>query len=753
MAYLDDTGLAYFWGKIKAWANSVFALLGHTHPSSDVTAMTGYSMPSSTGAISSGDTLNQAVGKLEKAITAADISNVVHKTGTETITGYKYFENRKVRIKSTDRAIGETYSSDVDTAYRYNTLVFIDRNNEWGGAVELSFRESGLMDFKIFCTDWNNPGNLDDFAYVSIGYDENGVRYTQIPSTSENRTSGNDVLTRDWIPKDSRIVHTTGNEVVAGSKTFSDRVYIQSQQLVAVDFKYTSFSIPSLPSESKYLGYSFSDNSSRVLVECYHRIYSNGDHAKVWSLHDTKSTNAYKQFVYQYIADGDKFYLSGPADFDYSDSSGKIPNTAWLRSATGNFACNAATATKATQDKNGLQIDTGYLKLSGGYMTGNINFEKTATISGVSKTHNANITLNSSSLNFGAWDGTNNKWIWVANVDGTNTFNGNAKTADKLTTSRTIRTNLASTSTASFDGSADITPGVTGTLPVANGGTGLTSLDTFVRTTGDQTIAGEKTFTTSPAINRINPYIYFVETDWEKGTPQSNGATSYQGLQFQEKNGVNGGVIYYNYDQNKNSYVSIYAYNMSTASATGSTELYLGYNADNTQYFRAGGNGTTLLGRSGNRWKEIWCTQSSINSTSDSRLKQAVAGIPDEVLDAWSGVEWVQYKFNDAVAEKGREGARLHTGMIAQDIDAAFRSRGLDVSGYGLFLYDEWEEHSERRDEKGNVVERYEPAGDAYGLRYVEALCMEAAYMRRENARLKERLAALEERLAALEMK
>ena len=52
---------------------------------------------------------------------------------------------------------------------------------------------------------------------------------------------------------------------------------------------------------------------------------------------------------------------------------------------------------------------------------------------------------------------------------------GNASTASsaaKLTTARTIRTNLASTSTASFDGSANVTPGVTGILPVANGGTG-----------------------------------------------------------------------------------------------------------------------------------------------------------------------------------------------------------------------------------------------------------------------------------------
>jgi hypothetical protein len=51
--------------------------------------------------------------------------------------------------------------------------------------------------------------------------------------------------------------------------------------------------------------------------------------------------------------------------------------------------------------------------------------------------------------------------------------------AATLTTSRTFQTNLASTSTASFNGSASVTPGVTGTLPVANGGTGINSITQF----------------------------------------------------------------------------------------------------------------------------------------------------------------------------------------------------------------------------------------------------------------------------------
>ena len=45
--------------------------------------------------------------------------------------------------------------------------------------------------------------------------------------------------------------------------------------------------------------------------------------------------------------------------------------------ASASQADNATNATKATQDKNGLQIDTNYLKLSGGTMNGTLNTSKT----------------------------------------------------------------------------------------------------------------------------------------------------------------------------------------------------------------------------------------------------------------------------------------------------------------------------------------------------------------------------------------
>ena len=57
----------------------------------------------------------------------------------------------------------------------------------------------------------------------------------------------------------------------------------------------------------------------------------------------------------------------------------------------------------------------------------------------------------------------------------TGSFIGNSSTATKLATARSIQTNLGSTSSASFDGSSNVSVGVTGTLPIINGGTGATS--------------------------------------------------------------------------------------------------------------------------------------------------------------------------------------------------------------------------------------------------------------------------------------
>ena len=165
--------------------------------------------------------------------------------------------------------------------------------------------------------------------------------------------------------------------------------------------------------------------------------------------------------------------------------------------------------------------------------------------------------------------------------------------------------------------------------------------------------------------------------------------------------------------------------------------------------FRPSKKETTSLGSStaAYKWKEIWTSASSINSSSDERLKNSIMPIDDSILDVWASVNWVKFKFNHASEKKGVDDARFHTGLVAQQVQRVFDANNLDITKYGLFLYDKWEAVPEQVDETGQIVAEAIPAGDEYGIRYTEALCIEAAYQRRRADRLEERLAAIEAKL------
>lgn len=84
-------------------------------------------------------------------------------------------------------------------------------------------------------------------------------------------------------------------------------------------------------------------------------------------------------------------------------------------------------------------------------------------------------------------------------------LSGNAATATKLAASKTVQTNLASTASASFDGSANITPGVTGTLAVGNGGTGLTASPSMLTNLGSTTAANVLQASPRPGVTGTLP--------------------------------------------------------------------------------------------------------------------------------------------------------------------------------------------------------------------------------------------------------
>ena len=131
--------------------------------------------------------------------------------------------------------------------------------------------------------------------------------------------------------------------------------------------------------------------------------------------------------------------------------------------------------------------------------------------------------------------------------------------------------------------------------------------------------------------------------------------------------------------------------------------------------------------------------------TSDQRFKQQISEIDDKLLDAWQDVELVQFKYNDAVSEKGTK-ARLHTGYVVQQIDEACQKHDVDISEYGLFCHEEYaEETREVEHEDGTkTIEVVRPASEHYSLRYTEALIVECAYLRKKLKELTARIEELE---------
>jgi hypothetical protein len=182
------------------------------------------------------------------------------------------------------------------------------------------------------------------------------------------------------------------------------------------------------------------------------------------------------------------------------------------------------------------------------------------------------------------------------------------------------------------------------------------------------------------------------------------------------------------------------------------------------------------LGSSSYRFDDIRATNGTIQ-TSDFNDKQDIATLTATEMLVGKRISalFKTFRWKDKVVEKG-DNARTHTGIVAQDVQAAFTAEGLDAGDYALFISDTWWTHdvdvpaveavAEVTDEDGNVTTEAVEAVDAYtrtdtydtedeapegatsktrlGIRYPELLSFVAAYNEQRFASIEARLTALE---------
>ena len=101
---------------------------------------------------------------------------------------------------------------------------------------------------------------------------------------------------------------------------------------------------------------------------------------------------------------------------------------------------------------------------------------------------------------------------------------------------------------------------------------------------------------------------------------------------------------------------------------------------------------TYNLGSGALRWKTVY-SAGGVVTTSDGNTKQDVSELSNaEKATAFKLKSLIRtYRFKDAFELKG-ENARIHTGIIVQEMAKAFEENGLDPARYGMFCSDTWYE-------------------------------------------------------------
>ena len=148
------------------------------------------------------------------------------------------------------------------------------------------------------------------------------------------------------------------------------------------------------------------------------------------------------------------------------------------------------------------------------------------------------------------------------------------------------------------------------------------------------------------------------------------------------------------------------------------------------------------LGLANARFDDIYATNGTIQ-TSDFNEKQDIASLTATEMLVGKRISelFKTFRWKDSVEENGAN-ARTHTGVIAQDVQAAFTAEGLDAGDYALFISSTW-----FVDAEGNEVEEGTEGAVSktrMGIRYPELLSFVAAYNEQRFASIETRLTALE---------
>ena len=476
-------------------------------------------------------------------------SNIVHKTGSETITGAKTFTSTIYQqLVNPTYVAKHTYLEKGTTpSTSGNFLVGLyDKNEAKLSAYYGEYNTSGYTRSSLLA--YTPTSGASSYSYLSM-ITNTSECYARIVNASgitnksltnvTNSTTDDKIPCMGWVNNpacSTNVVHRSDNETIDGEKTFTNTCRFQGSGVTQWAIVKTDITKGTNPSEAK---------EARMMV------------------FDSKGTSTYKNIV-------------GGVD---------------VAQTTGGTVATYLRAYKSEADSGSYESIAVYYPTSGSAYTSAPTPATSDDSTKIATTAYVKANLSSYALDSD-----------VVKTSGDQTIAG-------------VKT-FSSTISGSIDGNA---------ATVTNG----------VYTSENQNIGGTKTFTNNVYITKSGPVLYGKNTAITKGTaPASNNNTHF--IQYQESGGKNLSTFMCNYNTSKNVSTRMYSYKANASDDSNNAYLEVRYsaNGDNGIYWNGNNTDTNVsmtsttesitssivptLGLVNRRIAGDWGTVSSITSLTTS---------------------------------------------------------------------------------------------------------------------------------------
>lgn len=110
-------------------------------------------------------------------------------------------------------------------------------------------------------------------------------------------------------------------------------------------------------------------------------------------------------------------------------------------------------------------------------------------------------------------------------------------------------------------------------------------------------------------------------------------------------------------------------------------QIELDGNYGNSRHWRPQSDNAYYLGTSGRRWDAIYAVDTSVNSSSDERLKR-------EITDSNLGLSFIN-RLRPVSYKWKSNGIRPHYGLIAQEVSSSLAGEGIHTDNFGGYISDD----------------------------------------------------------------